>query len=153
MTDPTGNDLPDQAAERGDWLGESLAAGPEPRRRGHVEHARGDPPDPFGETIASELAARLLRRREPLDPFGEQVAVELAARLLRTSEEQRTPTPERPQWEYRVGEWPATGTSSDRGELSDLLADAGAEGWELVATERVGGPVVLIFKRPVVRAS
>jgi hypothetical protein len=147
VTDPTGNDFPDQAADRGDWLGESVAAEAESQLRRQAEQRGGDPLDPFGETIAAELAARLVRRREPLDPFGEQVVAELASRLLQTPDDQLPSTPARPRWEYRIEDWRAGGTSSHRTELSKVLADAGADGWELVGMEQLTWGVVLVFKR------
>jgi hypothetical protein len=108
-----------------------------------------DAVDPFGETIAAELAARLLRRRQPLDPFGEQVAAELAARLLRRPGDQPNAAPEHHiRWEYRVDEWRAGGSASQRAELLNLLNTAGTEGWELVSMDQLSWSVILTFKRP-----
>jgi len=135
-------------------LGHALdKAGVSERQGGHGSDEEGrlrrpDALDPFGETIAAELAARLLRRREPLDPFGEQVAAELASRLLTTPEDQLTSAAGKPAgWEYRVDDWRAGGSPSHRAELLALLNTAGAEGWELVSMDQLTWGVVLTFKR------
>jgi hypothetical protein len=54
------------------------------------------------------------------------------------------------RWEY----WVATVRNSSQGEvepLSNLLTDAGRQGWELVSSNQTGTLTffVLIFKRPV----
>lgn len=58
--------------------------------------------------------------------------------------------PRADRWEYRTVRPPRESTKKEAADPTDLLAELGAEGWELTGTVDYvgGGTKYLLFKRP-----